>query len=670
MRCAFHILILGLLLSALPLAEARGAELVIGNDESPWEEWGGQLAYSLAQGGREVPDQWVDWAGLGFQPASGNILARIDAITDPGWLQPVRIDPSMNVVLGFDKRAPRVKVLADRSSFRGQVCETCGVSYAYIDAFIVIADGDVNSYLYNRAGEEYKRHTMLHFDLGWDFPINRVHFFTREGFELLQIPAYTLAVAEGDWAFYDPIGGDATGYTYWDQAITNWTVIAEEVTNTEHDVDISLPTQYARYVAIGDTLIAGAAKTRWEIAEFEVYGEGYLSGFTYTSVVIPFANAANWGALRWHAEVDSGATVSLRTRSGQTPNPYRYFVKTGIGPTGQMEVTREEYRATKMDHNRKALAGPVVEDTDNWSFWSLPYTQSGQTITSPAPARYFQFELVVASSDPQARARVDSVVVEFSSPPVAQELVGELGYEAVRPGQWEQFRYALRARFGAADTGFDAVRIFTPDQVDSASIGGLAVNGTEVVPEAVEMAADGFTLILPEHVGPATAGDSALVQLAFATRVFVHGTNLLGSVFDSKAPVALAQSIQPGDATDQLDTDHLRVEWELGGSLVGSVQVSANPFTPNGDGVNDQARFDYGLFQVDRPVPVSFTVHDLAGRVMYRLTRDEGSGPRSVRWAGLDDSGKLVAPGLYVWQITVDTAVDEYVESGTVAVAY
>ena len=92
MYCAIRAVILGVLLGVLFQAELRGAEFVIGNQERPWEEWGGQLAYSLAQGGREVPDQWVDWDGLGFQPADGNILARIDASTDPGWLQPVRIE--------------------------------------------------------------------------------------------------------------------------------------------------------------------------------------------------------------------------------------------------------------------------------------------------------------------------------------------------------------------------------------------------------------------------------------------------------------------------------------------------------------------------------------------------------------------------------------------------
>ena len=652
MRCGMNVLIMGLLLSAVPWAEVLAAEWVIGNQEHPWEEWGGEMAHSLRQGGKEAPDPWVDWVGSGFHPAGETILARIDVATEPGWLQPIRVDSSINLSIGLAERSIRNDAIS-----------------GMVGAFTTV-DGDIESFFANRYGVEFKRHTMLYFDLRWPFPVNRIRFYTRPGYGLFQVPAYTLAVNDGDPAAYVPLEGDRTGYDNWGEGIREWTILSQVRINVEHDIDIRLPTRYVRYVALLDTLIDIGAKTLWEFAEMEIYGDGFVPEFTYTSAIIPFENAANWGRLRWHAEVDSGATVTLRTRSGQTPDPYRYFVWTGIGPTGQMEVTRAEYRATKNDHNRRNLAGPVVEDTDNWSFWSLPYATSGETIVSPAPARYFQFELSVASSRPEARARIDSVAFEFSSPPVAQQLIGELGYDAVQPGHWEDFRYAIQARFGAQDTGFNAIRIVTPDQVDPASIRDLAVDGTAVSPDSVQMAADGFTLFLPAHVGPTSAGDSALVEMAFSTRIYVHGTSLSGSVFDSKTPAALAQSILPGDATEELNTDNLQVEWELGGSLVGSIQVFPNPFTPNGDGINDQVQIDYGLFQVDRAVPVSFTVYDLSGKAVYRLTGSESSGPRTIRWGGTNDAGELVVPGLYVWQIKADTAAGEYVESGTVALAY
>ena len=657
---------LALLLSAFVSASASGEQWVIGNQQHPWEEWGGEMAQSLRKGGKELQDEWVDWVGLGFQQAGQEaIVARIDATTDPGWLQPVRIDPSINLSFGLAQRSLRAKPISDRGHF-GEAARTLP---GPIPAPLNAIDGDAGTFIYNRSGVEFKNHQTLYFDLAWPFPVNRVRFYPRTGFELFYIPAYTFVISEGDPEDYVPLKRDPTGYDLWDQGVRTWSTVAEVPINTESVVDLHFPRQYVRYLSLQDTLTSEDAKTRWEIAEFEVYGEGYLPGFTYTSAILPFENAANWGGLHWHAEVDPGASLSLRTRTGQTPNPYRYYINTGIGPTGRQEVTREEYRATADDFNRKALAGLVTEDTDNWSFWSLPYTESGQTIVSPAPARFFQFELSVTST-PDARARVDSVVIEFSSPPVAQELVGELGYGEVQPGRWEQFRYAILARFGPADTGFDAVRIVTPEEVDEASIHNLVVDGTAASPDSLHLAADGFTLFLPEHRGPSGGVDSTLVEISFATRLYVHGTNLSGSVFDSRTPEALAQGILPGDATAALDIDNLQVEWELGGALLGSAVAAPNPFTPNGDGVNDRVQIDYGLFQVDHAIPVTFTVYDLSGRAVYAVTRSEQSGPGSIRWEGTDGAGALVSPGLYVWQIKADTGAGEFVESGFVSVAY
>jgi flagellar hook assembly protein FlgD len=81
-------------------------------------------------------------------------------------------------------------------------------------------------------------------------------------------------------------------------------------------------------------------------------------------------------------------------------------------------------------------------------------------------------------------------------------------------------------------------------------------------------------------------------------------------------------------------------------------------------------RIDYALFQVDRAVPVSFTVYDLTGRAVFGQSTSQSNGARTVRWDGLNDTGQLVAPGLYVWRLSADTDIEEYTETGIVAVVY
>ena len=123
-------------------------------------EWGGQVTRSLGEDGQELPNPWVDWVGVGFQLAGEKIVARMDISTEPGQLQPVRIDSSINLSIGIGERSIRVKPVSDRSVFTNSD-GTSHPYFAYIDAPFNIVDGDIDSYIYNKAGVEFKLHTMF-----------------------------------------------------------------------------------------------------------------------------------------------------------------------------------------------------------------------------------------------------------------------------------------------------------------------------------------------------------------------------------------------------------------------------------------------------------------------------------------------------------------------------
>jgi len=81
------------------------------------------------------------------------------------------------------------------------------------------------------------------------------------------------------------------------------------------------------------------------------------------------------------------------------------------------------------------------------------------------------------------------------------------------------------------------------------------------------------------------------------------------------------------------------------GSLTLTV-VKCRIFTPNGDGRNDKARFEF-----DNPdqLPVGGTVYDLAGARVASL--QQGSTPDVLLWNGKDADGQTVAGGIYIYQI-------------------
>ena len=135
---------------------------------------------------------------------------------------------------------------------------------------------------------------------------------------------------------------------------------------------------------------------------------------------------------------------------------------------------------------------------------------------------------------------------------------------------------------------------------------------------------------------------------------------------------SLPQAVEPGDATAEVGTDQLRV-LVLSSSLdqvLGGVEVRPRSFTPQGDGINDQVELAYTLFSV-RSTQVDVGVYTLDGGPVRRLYSGHRSAGLQVEtWDGRDDSGVVVAPGLYLLRVEVDADEGRFSRLHPVAVAY
>ena len=99
-------------------------------------------------------------------------------------------------------------------------------------------------------------------------------------------------------------------------------------------------------------------------------------------------------------------------------------------------------------------------------------------------------------------------------------------------------------------------------------------------------------------------------------------------------------------------------------------KVSPNPFTPNGDGINDAAKIFYKLVRVTSTVRVSIGIFALSGRLVKQVYEGEDPIGEYVRfWDGTDSSDRPVAPGLYLCRITADVH-DRETAVGILSVAY
>ena len=94
-------------------------------------------------------------------------------------------------------------------------------------------------------------------------------------------------------------------------------------------------------------------------------------------------------------------------------------------------------------------------------------------------------------------------------------------------------------------------------------------------------------------------------------------------------------------------------------------------FSPNGDGLNDQADVNYTLVQLVRPVDTHMEIFDLAGRrVRVLFAGVSGSGVFSHSWDGRNEAGELLPVGLYMAKVEVTTERGDFVRMAPVGIVY
>ena len=476
---------------------------------------------------------------------------------------------------------------------------------------------------------------FLVLDLGTSLGVNRIVFYTRdpantEDYPFLQ--GYRLSVNDGRPETQSR-GGPI------------WTVVDRRSPNRSPRVEVEFPLQFIRYIKLESLVVFD-----WEIAEFEVYGEGFAPAAVYTSEVLEVPGesgqpgAANWGKLRWSQTTDPDASIFLQVRSGETADPNRYFQIQVDDLT--RERTLEPITGEKFESLGESDA--VMEpDRDHWSDWSEPFPPTGEEqITAPAPRSYFQFRALFQSRSLSASAELESLSIEYSVPPLAREITAAISPRQTEAAVITPFTYTLEADIDpdAGHIGFDALEIAMPARP---TFRELRIDGLPIAlsSDRINEAGDRLVLLFPGH---RVDRDGILLEVDFDCPVFSYGTAFDGKVFDTTSD-ELPQIVVPDET---VDTRALSVEVVLKERILASVQARSNPFTPNGDGANDAAFISYSILKVSEPIEVSVQVYDLAGRMVRNLhSGREASGEHRHIWDGRDSQGTLVPPGFYIGRV-------------------
>ena len=414
----------------------------------------------------------------------------------------------------------------------------------------------------------------------------------------------------------------------------------------------------ARYIRV-DFVKPGLTYEWIKVSEIQLYGEGYVPGVEMTSPIIETGEHRSLASLRWDAEIPPETKVEIRTRTGNTlKEEIRYF------DAGGREITSHEYHKLPFFKRGEKVAKMVP--ADDWSMWSYPYAYPEDRISSPNPRKYLQVQARLLSEDPEVCATLRSLQIQFFSP-LVQQIVGEVyPTRAEREGQLQDFSFYLRPSFISGNTGFDEILFYSPSHVDIDFHALHIGTEEEYADEREEMltsedleirsaGSDSVWVHLPYVVQP---GADVLIRIDFSSVIYLNGTVFEASVVHSSAPDS-PQRVDAGDATELVRSEEMTVFVPVEERVIGDVEIAPDPFTPNGDGINDEVYIGFSVFKVYVSVPVWVEIGDLNGRRIRRIERqrETSSGRYSIEWDGRDEESGRVRPGVYVVRIGVEDEV-------------
>ena len=205
-------------------------------------------------------------------------------------------------------------------------------------------------------------------DLGSPFPISRVSFYPDPNDPDSFIKAFELLVNDG--ADFNEINRPT------------YQLLRRVEGNRNQVVDLEFPPLQGRFLQL-----KVLSKSAFNLAEFEIFGEGFVPVSSYVSDLHSFGEAVNFGQLRIHATKlvrgaggeDRRPVAVLQMRSGADDTPLSYFRRDR--DTGSVaEVSFAEYNA---DLPRRALfrqdpsTGEVLEELARVDYLELPAEAQG-----------------------------------------------------------------------------------------------------------------------------------------------------------------------------------------------------------------------------------------------------------------------------------------------------
>ena len=410
-----------------------------------------------------------------------------------------------------------------------------------------------------------------------------------------------------------------------------WQLLAEQPDNFVLNVDTSADSTWAATDERGEAIpregrfvrltLIRQDRSNWvAIGEIEVFGVGYGSeGFIEDSFAPP--RPVNVGQIRWQADRPDRTGIELQVRG--TPaegveEPWESVAAHAVGEffyRGDEPVERLAYRAHLT--NSAPFVSPVLK----------------------------------------------RIAVDYDPVLVAQQIWAEVvAADSLRKGEEVALIGRVEIAAGVDDYGVDLLRVQGP----LLGVTAVRVDGRELAPGA------GYTW------GPTADREGMQVELAPSERINALATvEIEGPALFVRDKTALrfaAGNKAQGDRDGYVNWQQGRekpgatLAVLAGGTplpLLGAVQVQPRPFSPFAD---EYARFALVVGNIEAGREVVLKIYNLTGRPIRQLAQTGSARTYQFEWDGRDGRGRVVEPGLYLYEVGIEES--GRARRGTFVVAY
>ena len=412
-----------------------------------------------------------------------------------------------------------------------------------------------------------------------------------------------------------------------------WRLLAENAENFKLDVDTQADGTWKALDAAGGpeprvgrfvrlTLIRQDRSNWVSIGEVEVFGGGLVEEGEAVGA-FGAGTPVNIGRLRWRAATPAATAVEMSFRPA-----------------------------------------PQADWADPWGFDEV-HASDGELFAGEEPVDFLQYRARLLSDDPFATPALAAVEVEYDPVLVAGRVTVAVEPDTARKGRRARLSLQARVEVGPDNYGIDYLQV-------------------EGVPfEVEEVRVDGRTLTRDENLAggydwqASAAEGRSFIELAASERL--RGTaevEVVGSavfVVD-RTPLrlqvgSLEQSRRDGYVNWQNATEGTAAVRAFGAppDLLSQVEVGPSPYSPFESGTLD---FNFVVANLRQQARVTVDIFALDGRRVRRLREDGEARAYSLAWDGREGGGRVVEPGLYIYEIRIEAGAGSSARRGTTVVAY